>query len=500
MSVLATIAAWALAANAAPPLAAARLAPPDASAVIQVRGGLEGRSAGMRALVAGVRSLVDSMGAGERWAAAASMAKLSPEALLKRCAGRDASLVVRAERGGPAWVLALEMKPGDACDLLRALGGRMKGSQRFELPQLGLAGSVAGDWLLVTDHAESALLRDMLRIASEAGEASLADELPSVDADQDAAITVALRHDRLATGVSVWSLSDEAGRVKVHVHAALEGEALGGLRDEAEPVLALGSLPEETIASWVQPMPVNAVPASMRGACFDPEQADATLGARLAVVIGPPRDADGAVALAVAYELKDAMSGTRTHDALLDRMAASIAARSGRAPESRPSRASRPVESPRTCDEPGVAEAAFAGIEPVGAPELFARTVVLPQGGWRVYASDRSWLDRVSAAFEEQPAATQALVGPPHWTRVGRLDGGLLARALDRWAGAREERRACVKPLQLLSAVVRNAGEVSWRVADHGAGLIEAQMEIEPALDPSLDGAALAGLSTLPLP
>ena len=500
MSMLATIAAWAIAANAAPPLAAARLAPPDASAVIQVRGGLEGRSAGMRTLVAGVRSLVDSMGAGERWAAAAAMARLSPEALLKRCAGRDASLVVRAERGGAAWVLALEMKSADACDLLRSLGGRMKGAQRFELPQLGLAGSVSGDWLLVTDRADSALLRDMLRASSEPGQPTLADELPPISSDSDAAITVALRHDRLATGVSVWSLSEEAGRVRVRVRASLEGEALGGLRDEVEPVFALGSLPEETIASWVQPMPVHAVPAALRGACFDAEQADATLGARLAVAIGPPRDADGAVAIAVAYELTDAAAGTRAHDALIDRMAVSIAARAGRAAELHPSRIGRPVESPRTCDEPGVAQAAFAGIEPVGQPELFARTVVLAKGGWRVYASDRCWLDRVAAALEEQPVAAQALAGPPHWTRVGRLDGGLLARALERWAGERERQHACAKPLQLLSAVVRNAGEVSWRVADHGAGLVEAQMEIDPALDASLDGAALAGLSKLPLP
>ena len=500
MSVLATIAGLVLGANAAPPLAAARLAPPDASAVIQVRGGLEGRSVGMRTLVAGVRSLVDTMGAGERWAQAATLAKLSPEALLRRCAGRDASLVVRAERDGPTWVLALEMKQADACDLLRAVGGRMKGAQRFEIPQLGLVGSVSGEWLLVTDRADSGLLRDMLRIASEPGQPSLADELPEAEFDEDAAITVALRHDRLASGVSVWSLADQASGVRVRVRAAIEGQPIGALREEVEPVFALAALPEETIASWVQPMPVHPVPAALRGACFEAETADATLGARMAVAVGPPRDADGAVAVAVAYELVDAAAGTRAHDALLDRMAASIAAKAGHAPSARASRAQRPIESPRTCDEPGVAVAAFAGLEPVGQAELFTRTVVLPSGGWRVYASDRCWLDRVAASLEEQPAPGHALAGPPHWTRVGRLDGGLLALALDRWAGDRERRRGCSKPLQLLAAVVRNAGEVSWRVADHGAGLIEAQFDIEPVLDASLDGAAIAGISARPLP
>ena len=108
----------------------------------------------------------------------------------------------------------------------------MKGGQRFELPQLGLAGSVVGDWLLVTDRADNALLRDMLRASSEPGQATLADELPPIGDDADAAITVALRHDHLATGVSVWSLSDEAGRVQVRMRASLEGQALGALREE----------------------------------------------------------------------------------------------------------------------------------------------------------------------------------------------------------------------------------------------------------------------------
>ena len=117
------------------------------------------------------------------------------------------------------WVLALEMKASEACELLRSLGGRMKGAQRFDLPQLGLSGSVAGDWLLVSDSAESPLLRDMLRLASEPGQPSLADEVAMIGPDDDAAITVALRHDRLATGLSVWSLTDRAGLVQVRVRA-----------------------------------------------------------------------------------------------------------------------------------------------------------------------------------------------------------------------------------------------------------------------------------------
>ena len=500
MSLLATVLGLALAANAAPPLAAARLAPPDATAVIQVRGGLDGRSAGMRTLVSGVRTLVDTMGAGERWADAAAMVRLSPEALLKRCAGRDASLVVRAERGGPTWVLALEMKPADACELLRAVGGRMKGARAFEVPQLGLVGSVAGEWLLVTDRSDSPLLRDMLRVSSEPGQPSFADELPPVEPDGDAAITVALRHDRLAQGCSVWCLSERGDSVTVRMRAAVEGDPLGALRDEVEPSLQLEGLPEETIASWVQPMPVHAVPPALRGACLEAEQIEGSLGPRMAVLVGPPRDADGAVAVAVAYELSDAAAGTRAHDALLDRLAAFVASREGRAPEPRPDRSRRPLESTRVCDEPGFGMAAFGGLEPVGRPDLFGRTVVLPRGGWRVYASDRAWLDRVSVALEEQPAATRVMVGPARWTRVGRLDGALLGQALDRWAVARERRNGCARSLQLLAALLRGAGPVSWRVADHGGGMLEAQFDIEPSIDSPLDGAALADLSSRPLP
>ena len=62
-------------AGSAPPLAAARMAPPDVHAVIQVRGGLAGKSAGMRTLGAGLRSLVEAIGAGARWGAACPTAR-----------------------------------------------------------------------------------------------------------------------------------------------------------------------------------------------------------------------------------------------------------------------------------------------------------------------------------------------------------------------------------------------------------------------------------------
>ena len=45
----------------------------------------------------GVQTLLTEMGAKQRWEAAAAQANLSPEELLRRCAGRDASLVVLSE-------------------------------------------------------------------------------------------------------------------------------------------------------------------------------------------------------------------------------------------------------------------------------------------------------------------------------------------------------------------------------------------------------------------
>jgi len=494
MSLFAAIAVVALSVNAAPPLAAARIAPPDASAVIQVRGGLEGRSAGMRTLVAGVRSLVDSMGAGERWAAAAAMAKLSPEALLKRCAGRDASLVVRADRDGPAWVLALEMKPVEACDLLRALGGRMKGAQRFELPQLGLAGSVAGEWLLVTDRADSALLRDMLRLSSEPGEPSLADDLPESACDDAAAITVALRHDRLATGVSVWSLADEAGRVKVRMRAALEGQSLGALRDEVEPALALDSLPEETIACWMQAMPSRMVPqvwCADGAECSAVAAVDRTLGSRMAVLIGPRSDGEGAFAAAVAVELRDAQAGTRAHDAMLDQAAEALARLDGRPLPGRIDRSRLPIEAVRHCGERGMAETTFGAFECLGTSELHARTVPTATGGWRVYASEVAWLDRVVSVIEDQPVATPA-VERARWTRSGCADGDALAEGLDRWARERSRHGGCAKTLKVLAGVVRNAGRVTWRMQEPSPGEYQAEIDLVPMDASAFDGSAIA--------
>lgn len=484
-------------AGAAPPLAAARMAPPDVHAVIQVRGGLAGKSAGMRTLGAGLRSLVESIGAGERWGAAARLAELSPEALLQRCAGRDASLVVRAGCGGNGggWVLALEMEGREACDLLKSVGARMSGGGRFEVPQLGVVGRVSGDWLLISDRAENPLLRDMLRIASEAEAPNFAQTLPQGwDQDDASAVTVALRHDRMTQGVSVWSIRDEGPRVRVQLRASLPDRPFGALQDEVVPIVDPEALPEETIACWMQAMPVRLVPKVW---CADGAECDAvaavdrTRGARMAVLIGPRSDGEGAFAAAVAVELRDAQAGTRAHDAMLDQAAAALARLDGRPLPGRIDRTRLPIEAVRHCDERGMAETTFGAFECLGTSELHTRTVPTVGGGWRVYASDVAWLDRVVSVIEDQPAS-KPVQEMARWTRTGCADGGALAAGLDRWARERSRHGGCAKTLEVLAGVVRNAGRVTWRMQEPAPGVYQAEIELLPMDASAFDRSAIA--------
>ena len=477
-----------LAANVAPPLGVAALTPPDVDAVVQVRGNLqEGQCASACMLRRGVQTLLTELGAKQRWEAAAAQAHLSPDELLRRCAGRDASLVVRRDADGPAWVLALEMPDKDACDLLRAMGGRMRGSAKFEIPQLGLVGGLHGDWLLITDRADSRLLKDMLRVGSEPDQPSLATGLGSMRMDDDAVITVAMRHDRIAKGLSVWGLSTRGTGMHVQMRARLQGDPMGETVRACEPAMVLEAMPEETVACWMQDMPVHALPQawSERLSAWNLDAAtQATLGDRLAVVVGPSEGEDESLAVAVAYRVRDAKAATRAQDAMLDRVAAALATEAGQPVPKRPSRAAMPTDAPRTCDEPGLAQAVFGNCDGDGAAELHARTVVLPRGGWRVYASDRQWLDRVAASLEEHPEPRDTEVGAPFWTHAGHMHGDRLARMIELECGAHESRGGCAKPARLLAACLRQAGTISWRMAQPEPGSVEMSIELQPSLAP----------------
>lgn len=494
MSVIAVMASLLLAGHAAPPLAAARIAPPDVDALVQVRDGLQAGDAGSRALAEGVCAMLDAVGAREGWRQAAAAAGVSPWALFQRCAGRDASLLVRRGSEGPEWVLALEIPSREACDLLRSMGGRMRGASRFSLPQLGLEGAVAGEWLLVSDRADGRLLRDMLRVSSEAGQPTLAQALPDGALQpSEARVSVALRHGGSVKGHSVWRASADATGVHVEVLATLDGDPLGELRDGSVPGEELSALPEETIACWVQPMPRNPVPAAWWRVqpAWKPDAAvEGSLGRRMMVAVGPRHDGEGTAALAVAYELTDAQAGTRAADAMLDRVAGCCAA-----PETTPCAAlarrhGASLEAPRSWDAPALVAQAFAGLEPLGGGELHARTVMLRHGAWRVYASDAHWLGRVAASLEELPE--RPTHGSEDFARVGHARGAALAPVLAGWAQARESAGGCGRPMRFLSAMLARSGEVSWHMTAQGPGRWRGQVELSPPMPSETEAVQVA--------
>lgn len=490
MPLISTLLSCMLASHAAPPLGVASITPANVDAILQVRGGLPERAGpSMQMLRGWVHEWLAETGGHKQWEAAALQAKMTPSALMERCAGRDASLVLRRESTGPSWVLAMEMQGAQACAFLRSIGGRMQGSGRFDLPHLGLAGSWHGDWLLVTDRAESPLMRDMLRVASEPEQESFADALPQDRSlDSDASITMALRHGCGSKSLSLWSATPCEGFVRVNMQAVLSKDPFGATRDGDEASLIAETMPPETVACWIQPMPVNPMPKLWASGLSDWSHAaavQASLGDRMIVAIGPREQDEGAMAIAVAYRVRDAQSSTRDHDRMIDRVASVMSRSMGQTSCQPLARQGLPLEAPRHCSEPGLAEAAFGGLDMVGAPELHARTVVLPTGGWRVYASDRIWLDRVAASLEEQPEQSPALCGPAYWNRSGMMDGHNLAACMSAWSMQRERSGRCAKSLRMIAAMAGQAGMIEWRTAQPEPGRIEAVLELHPALVPT---------------
>ena len=483
MSAFALLLSMALASSAAPPLGVAGLAPADVDAVIQVRGGLrEEQGSGRDMLRQATAALLRSVGAADAWRRAAGTAGMKPEELLDRCAGRDASLVVRQGEAGMEWVLALEIAPKDSCELLKALGGRVTGSRRFEIPRLGVVGARHGEWLLVTDDSDSALLRDMHRVGCEADVPSLASELPqdAVPAER-AAVVVALRHRGARHGRSVWSITPSRQGLRVEVDGRFASDPFGAVMDGPEPAIMLEAMPEETVACWMQPMPTQPLPATLVERVPDGLSAaiGRSLGDRMAVIVGPGKA--GAMAIAVAYEVRDARSASEAHDALLMEVARQAGVMTA---SSLPPRSARRLESPRDLSETGLAPLLFGGMELFAPQQLHARTVCMSAGGWRVYANEREWLDRVVASLEEHPAAEQAVQGPPQWVRSGFMQGGPLGAALHAWSDQRATQGRCAEGLQLLAEWAKMTDLVSWRMAQPEPGRVRAVLDLTPALEP----------------
>jgi hypothetical protein len=388
--------------------------------------------------------------------------------------------VVRRGPEDVEWVLALEMPGAEACELLKATGSRVTGSKRFEIPGLGLGGSWHGDWLLVTDDAHSPLLRDMQRVGCEHEAPSLASALSAdLRMEEEAAVVVALRHEGRARGHSVWSIVPGRGGVHVEVDGAFESDPFGPAVEGPEACLMLEAMPEEMVACWMQQRPVQPLPQPLAEACRSLDQMQAvqeSLGRRMAVLVGPGHR--GPMAVAVAYEVRDARAATEAHDAWLQAVACRIAAD----PEARlQPRAAALLESPRDLTTTGVAPLVFGELEPCADDELHARTVCLPSGGWRVYANERPWLARVVASLEEHPVPGTAPTGPHACVRSGFIQGAAMARAMRAWADQRAIEGRCDGAVRLLGSLGGLTDVVSWRLLQRSPGRFHAHLDITPA-------------------
>ncbi len=476
--------AGSLAAGAAPPLGVAGMVPWNADAIVQFRGPMHRATGpGAELLRSCAEQVLERLGACERWRQAAMAASMAPEALLDRVAGRDASLVLRRSAAGPSWVLALEMRGGDACDLLRGMKARMAGRGRFELPQLGLAGAWHREWLLVSDRPENPLLQDMLRMQDDASEASMRSTLPAdLQLDPDAAVTVALRHRGEGSGHSVWAFTPTRTGVAVQMEGVATDPILDPLVDGPEPIAMLEAMPEETVAFWMQRRPLDPVPQAWRRALPGQHVAPevlTTLGERLIVVVGPDSP-EGVPQVAVAVQVLDAEAGTRAQDDMLDRVARAMARERGAAPRTR-RRDGVPLEAPRAVEEFGVAAAAWDGWPLSSSAELHARTVITGKGGWRLYANGRTWLDRVTGSLEEHPLAEGEQTLPAGWDRHGFVHGQSVAPWLGAAAASREAAGGCAEGLRVLERMVARCGLTEWRLRSASPGRIHVRAHVVPA-------------------
>jgi len=487
MGVVATLLALTIASSAAPPLGVASLAPDNVDVVIQMRGGPQAADGPGRHMLQGaVARLLRSAGADVAWREAASASGMKPEALLDRCAGRDASLVIRMDGPRVEWVLALEIAPSESCQLMKGIGARMTGSGRFEIPQLGLVGSRHGPWVLVTDDPASTLHRDMHRVGCEGVMPSLRSALPQdMACHDDAAVMVAMRHAFAGGGRSVWAITPSASGLHVRMQGRFARDPAGCVVDGPEPEMILEALPEETVACWMQPLPVDPLPAALAPLASGgqvPDEVRRSLGDRMAVLVGPGRM--GGIAVAVAFEIRDPKSATEAQDAMLMAMAR----RAGTVtPSMHLARSARGLESPRDLTGTGLAPRLLEDIEAAWTTELHARTVCMKEGGWRVYANERSWLDRVVGSLEEHPAQSFATAGPPYWSRKGFLQGVPLSEAMQAWAVQRAREGRCGEGFMLMADWARLVDLVSWRLAQSAPGTIVAEMELSPAVGPTLE-------------
>jgi hypothetical protein len=101
----------------------------------------------------------------------------------------------------------------------------------------------------------------------------------------------------------------------------------------------------------------------------------------------------------------------------------------------------------------------------------------------------------VAASLEEHPEPSESVMGAPFWTRAGHMHGDRLARMIEMQCGALESRGGCAKPARLLAACLRQAGTISWRMAQPRAGQVEMSIELQPSLAPVHTPAAPAQLA-----
>lgn len=480
---------WAL---AGPPgdgsFAAARLAPPDATALVRVRDAVGLRAAGsVLPAQAALLRLADQRVLGQAWDGLAGALGLPAEELVDRLLGSDATYVERSVADGAEWALVARSDQALQDLFLARLAPAVGTGGRSAYPSFRLVSAWRPPYLLIGPAERTALFEQVLaRFDAAEMPASLAGspDLAAALAWDAAPVELVLRHPQGVGGITVVSARPAGGQLRLRhrsrfdrppIHVAPGAPADTGLvlalQDDCLAVLAMNP--------WRGPLeegePLDALLAE-GGA---DESLRATMAARQLVVIDS-RTLDGSrtrvPAAVLAVEVRDHVLARQQWDAWATRFAAAMSRRAGM----QPAMPQPEPGQPRRAGINAALRAAFGDHPFAREADLAWDGVTGANGSWQLVGSDPGLLARV----RDRIASAVRTPDPGGADEVGVLHGRMLGSMLRSWVpDAGMFSPAAPEPFAqavgLLAEVAAAAPTVRWRAWSRPGAAIESEVVIE---------------------
>lgn len=488
---VASVAFAAPCAPAAPPgdgsFAAARLAPPDATALVRVRDAIGLRATGsVLPAQAALLRLADQRVLGQAWDGLAGALGLPADQLVDRLLGTDATYLERSGADGAEWTLVARSDQALQDLFLARLSPAVGAGGRSAYPAFRLVSAWRPPYMLIGPADRPALFEQALaRFDAAEPPASLAGspDLAAALAWDAAPVELALRHPAGVGGMTVVSARPSGGELRLRhrsrfdrppIHVAPGAPADTGLvqalQDDCLAVLAMNP--------WRGPLeegePLDALLAE-GGA---DESLRATMAARQLVVVGS-RTLDGSriqvPAAVLAVEVRDHVLARQQWDAWARRFAEAMSRRAGMPPAVPP----QAVGQPRRAGINAALRAAFSDHPFAREADLAWDGVTGANGSWQLVGSDPGLLARV----RDRIASAARTPDPGGADEVGVLHGRMLGSMLRSWVPdaalfAPTAPEPFAQAVGLLAEVAAAAPTVRWRAWSRPGGAVESDVVI----------------------